>query len=224
MVQATLKEIDPKTKTRRTKGLDRINIYPDNYKFVGLKDSLGYPASEGFLWAGFQHKDSHEPIYFKCPYGQVGDRLWVKETFKHYANKWDGTEWKSCITYKAGNVTLYDSWDKNEPPSEKWWNKSTILDRWQPSIFMPRWASRITLEITDIRVERLNSISYDDVIAEGVSKEMGLKFGFASPYPEDKYLLMLARHIYVALWDSINGKKHSWESNPFVWVIEFRRL
>ena len=136
----------------------------------------------------------------KCPYGQVGDRLWVRETFKHFANKWDGTEWKSCITYKAGNLTVYDSWDKNEPPREKWWNKSTILDHWQPSIFMPRWASRITLEITGIRVERLQDITKEDSLAEGV---------FDS---------------YSALWDSINGKKHSWESNPWVWVIEFKKI
>ena len=168
-----------------------------------------------------EHREPYNPAYLErwrsndgwkqiCPYGQVGDRLWVRETFKHFANKWDGTNWQSCITYKAGNLTVYDSWDY-EPPREKWWNKSTILDHWQPSIFMPRWASRITLEITDIRVERLQEITEEDAVAEGIMPEQ---------HPFDAPPAMR----YATLWDSINGKKHSWESNSWVWVIEFKKI
>ena len=122
-----------------------------------------------------------------CPYGQAGDRLWVRETF------WAMADGKT-IYYKA-TVPF-----PNFPFT------------WKPSIHMPRWASRITLEITGIRVERVQDISHEDARAEGV-------IPMTCCLPD-------AQHYFTPfkeLWDSINAK-HSWESNPWVWVIEFKKV
>ena len=113
----------------------------------------------------------------KCPYGKPGDRLWVRETFFV-----DGPR----IQYRA---------DHHGAPKE------TI---WKPSIFMPRSASRILLEITDIRVERLHDISADDEKKEGIY----------SPIHE---------LLFWALWQKINGPE-SWDANPWVWVITFKKI
>lgn len=121
-----------------------------------------------------------------CPYGQPGDRLWVRETW--------------CRT--AAGYTQYRADDKREQP---YW---TLL-KWKPSIHMPRLASRITLEITDVRVERLQDITHRDALSEGVEYDVSKQDG--SP---------LSR--FENLWNSINAKRgYSWESNPFVWVLSF---
>lgn len=117
---------------------------------------------------------------FPCPYGAPGDRLWVRETFNHCAYK---------PFYRADG-----------PMHEDW--------KWKPSIHMPRWASRITLEITAIRVEQLQDITEEDAKAEGCIGALGA--GCTGAYRD--------------LWDSINAKKYPWSSNPWVWVIEFRRI
>ena len=130
-----------------------------------------------------------------CPYGTIGDRLWVKET--HHvrdAGYVDGT----------GRDIVYKADDEDFPYG------------WTPSIHMPRWASRINLEITGIRVERLQDISEEDAKAEGV----GVHGGWNAD--ETEYGVN-ARGPFSRLWDSINAKRHPWASNPWVWVIEFRR-
>ena len=121
------------------------------------------------------------------PYGQPGDRLWVRETFGHF----------ECNQHFKPGCNVYYRADGN----------CLELEPWRPSIHMPRWASRITLEITSVRVERLQDISEADAIAEGVYTDP------ACP----------AYDAYAQLWDEINGLG-SWEANPWVWVIEFRRL
>lgn len=123
----------------------------------------------------------------KCPHGVPGDRLWVRETFSRSANG-DG------IWYWADGNPDYGDWSRPKP-----------------SIHMPRWASRITLQITDIRVEQLCDISEEDAIAEGVSNQC-----------EDG-MWISAMEQYADLWDSINGGG-SWDANPWVWVIEFVRM
>jgi hypothetical protein len=148
--------------------------------------------------------DDKEKIRY-CPYGQVGDRLWVREIFKYIdfdlrdAGK---LPHRTKIEYKSDGFT-------------KWVTATTdtqivIPDKWRPSIFMPRWASRITLEITGIRVQRVQEICLCDIEAEGI--------------PDDRatYNAPLQIAKYQNLWDSINGKKYPWESNPWVWVIEFK--
>ena len=125
-----------------------------------------------------------------CPYGQVGDRLWVRETWRPYSEK------DVRIEYKAdGSIVDY--------PEQPQFSFYACGQNWHPSLFMPRWASRILLEITDIRVEHLNQISDSDVMKEGV---------------DDLVTFML-------LWDRLNKKRgYGWEMNPWVFVISFRRL
>ena len=148
------------------------------------------------------YPDGKGPVDYRCcPYGQPGDRLWVKETFA-YA----GPE----INLVPGFV--YRATDPD-------W--STLVGfRWKPSIFCTRAASRITIEITAIRIERLNDISQEDALAEGMDVfEDGA--GFTVPpngawhrNPEDAFR---------DLWQSINGPD-SWSANPWVWVVEFKAL
>lgn len=135
-----------------------------------------------------------------CPYGRTGDRLWVREAFA-YVIYGDGMRF---IEYRADrSLSDFDGYDH------------PVGGRWRPSIHMPRWASRITLEITDVRVERLQDISGMDAKREGVSVPAHL--------PHDGVDLDYARREYRRLWQSINGPG-SWETNPWVWVIEFKKL
>ncbi len=133
-----------------------------------------------------------------CPYGQPGDRLWVRETWQPISFGW-------CQT-KGDVVRVRFAADMAEPVMSATEDQydATHPDRssaWRPSIHMPRWASRITLEITGIRAERLQVISLDDAKAEGVE----------------------TTDQYSELWCKINGTE-SWVSNPWVWVVEFKRV
>lgn len=154
---------------------------------------------------------------FECPYGKVGDRLWVRES---WCRKWNergfvynsaGELDASCVHYRADGYDVLacdgDGYLKRRKGGGE-------CSPWTPSIHMPRWASRILLEITDVRVERLQDISEADAIAEGcvVSGSDG-KFSVPGPV-----------YRYEQLWDSINGKKHPWASNPWVWVIAFKKV
>lgn len=126
----------------------------------------------------------------KCPYGQPGDRLWVREAFCD--------DWKQShgIVYRADGGLDADMFDAG--------------CKWRPSIHMPRLASRITLEIVGVRVKRLQDISEDDTVAEGIPE------GEVSPADAGRFA-------YRLLWESINGPG-SWDANPWVWAIEFKRL
>ena len=127
-----------------------------------------------------------------CPYGQPGDRLWVRETWAPHADM------PRSAIYRCDRGGDYQD---NVTPNF----------RWRPSIFMPRWASRILLEITAVRVERLQDISNEDALAEGVDLSGGLR------------MRTMPWALYRELWESINGDG-SWEANPWVWVIEFKVL
>lgn len=150
----------------------------------------GVPFGDAPAWA---HAEPGSAM-MRCPYGKPGDWLWVRESWKHI---------------EGGNV--YDAaggvMDSFEPETLYRASRPNYPGQWKPSIHMPRWASRITLEITSVRVERLQDISEADAIAEGVYTDP------ASP----------AYDAYAQLWDEINGPG-SWAANPWVWVLEFRRL
>jgi hypothetical protein len=151
----------------------------------------------------------------ECPYGQPGDRLWVRETWQYYG--WSD-EGEPQIRFAADNAT---TWPK-PPAGEELVNQWEILSRpenynidnhardrrWRPSIHMPRWASRILLEIVSVRVERLNAISYEDARAEGIDRMV---------WPG------ILTHGFKVLWEQINGAG-SWDANPWVWCIEFKRV
>ena len=104
-------------------------------------------------------------VLARCPYGRPGDRLRVKEAFRHYGNTRHAGLWTALLEYRAGGK-LKVPFGKVEPPVRAWWN--TGREPWTPSILMPCWASRFLLEITEIRVQRLQEISFDDCLAEGV--------------------------------------------------------
>lgn len=89
---------------------------------------------------------------------------------------------------------------------------------------MPRWASRITLEITNVRVERLQEITQEDAFEEGMSQNLASSLGFSVSESEEIFNFTQCRRTFMHLWDSINAKKYPWSSNPWVWVIEFKRV
>ncbi|CNI60558.1 hypothetical protein [Yersinia bercovieri] len=146
-----------------------------------------------FQWYG----NLGESSYFPCPLGKPGDQLWVREAFA------TGLCTESTLAYRATH--------KPEDLEEGW--GETI--KWTPSIHMPRWASRINLLITGVRVERLNDISEQDARAEGVKAWRG---------PAEE--LVGGKLAFFELWDSIYGQKEgeNWQANPWVWVIEFERM
>lgn len=123
-----------------------------------------------------------------CPYGVIGDQLWVRETFRTNAYVDGRPEYRAT------------------PACEEKVEECDLQPRWTPSIFMPRKYSRITLEITNVRVERLQNISDRDVESEGI-------FGYEMQFTP--------QHAFRILWESINGFE-SWNTNPWVWVIEFK--
>ncbi|OVV02826.1 hypothetical protein [Klebsiella quasipneumoniae] len=164
------------------------------------RDPISKFIKIGKKFIGCYPEDVPELIRECCPYGVPGDRIWVRETWARYNIDQNIHD----IAYRA---TTPADW-----PEE---------GRWRPSIHMPRWASRIVLEITDVRVERLNTISEEDARAEGVAK---LRWGFWKHYhPGWTQHQLSARGSFVTLWKSIYGDE-SWNSNPWVWVIEFKRV
>jgi hypothetical protein len=138
-------------------------------------------------------------VVARCPYGKPGDLLWVREGFAYYGMKADHVFYRAT---DCGNLN------------------------WRPSIHMPRWASRLTLEITDVRVERLQEINHADAMAEGVSHEIDLRplvklssDEFATAH--SKAVNDATREAYKELWNSINGAG-AWEKKPWVWALTFR--
>lgn len=146
----------------------------------------------------------------KCPYGPVGRKLWVRETWGLLDTEpKDGPE-DATIFYRATDGDRHD----------------LRYQKWRPSIFMPRWASRITLEVTGIRVERLNDITDADALAEGIRPLPLQSADDPSAWYEVEPGVCQARSpraSYAALWEKINGK-WSWAANPYVWVILYRKL
>jgi len=130
---------------------------------------------------------------WNCPYGKPGDKLYVRETWAEKSGKL--APYRSNVQYRADDQDLV-------------WQK-----KWSASIHMPKWAARIWLDIIGVRIERVQDISDDNIWAEGIRTERKT--------PEPK----MARHNgFTILWDSINAKRgYSWESNPWVWVIEFKK-
>jgi hypothetical protein len=187
-----------KTKTRRTKGLERI-------EGVNAIKTMTFPATgktHTYVDASFTTFDVKiNSGLIECPYGAIGDLLWVRESFVRYT-----------ISPSEGGF-LY----KASAP-----DPGDIL-RWKPSIHMPKIAARIWLEITDIKVERLQDITEEDAIAEGIKciaqdKEWGYK-----DYTGRTGVLLPPFWSFNSLWRTINGAD-SWEANPWVWVISFKVL
>ncbi|MDN7814627.1 hypothetical protein [Burkholderia vietnamiensis] len=214
MVRAILE--GRKTQTRRIIKLPHNNPLgawePTTAGGGSVKYAGGTPAPE---LAAIGHTRTGD--CYVCPHGDVGDRLWVRET--HDVNRLgsetfpDGrTRLYAGIAYQADDgrheADISDS--QCRAIEAKTWRG------WTPSIHMPRWASRITLEITGVRAERLQEISQDDAEAEGID--------FLRSVP-DAYETLDARGLFRCLWDGLNAARgHGWDANPWVWAIEFRRI
>ena len=201
-----------KTQTRRiVKGTDGA------VKFCKEWDING---EEIFVVLGEKDRTGMNPVLgaISCPFGAVGDRIWVREAYRFPASLDDvsptgvgemavatGYRKPWAPTFYEFTGTFSDGWKGFETPP-----KVSDAGKLRPSIHMPRWASRILLEITDVRVERLKSISDRDALREGCSAA-DMKSGDC------------VADVFARLWASIYGAE-SWNANPWVWVIEFKRV
>lgn len=205
MVRALLS--GAKTQTRRiVKPQPEAEHGGEPYWFIGGYRAWTYRDTQDTLRKGGK--------VLPCPYSQRGDRLWVREA-------WARDDEDGALFYRA-DVGLggdADDWERNRLDGVPRY-------RWRPSIHMPRLASRITLEVTGVRVEQLQDISEADAIAEGVNPFPGVRqdddaAAFNRIGPVDMDSFPIAR--YAALWESINGPG-SWDANPWVWVVEFKKI
>ncbi|HGA2222963.1 TPA: morphogenetic protein [Klebsiella variicola] len=209
-----------KTQTRRI-----MKVQPESNQLglLLITDSTKHSDIGKYHWAESNATGNHvRSKLFSCPFGAVGDQIWVRETFQgplfdyelmdEYLEDSSKFEKPEFCQYAAdgGHRPEYQDADDN------------LRHGWRPSIHMPRWASRILLEITDVRVERLNAISEEDARAEGIIDGGCLNCGepepcgCANPEPD-------ATDAFAYLWQSIYGQE-SWNDNPWVWVISFKRV
>ena len=190
-----------------------IDITPAELKRIEnqlAKRAMLFSCGFGNTGYGYAHYVGGAFKRFRCPYGVPGDRLWVRET--HHIDYYPAGTLNAhgnpgVIHYRADTDIISQSWD----------------GQWRPSIYMPRWASRITLEVVSVRVERVQDITPSDCIAEGVeviANEWGTPW-YKGPQGEWKS----SREAFSAFWNSINAKRgFPWSSNPWVWVVEFRQV
>ncbi|RAU43476.1 MULTISPECIES: hypothetical protein [unclassified Pseudomonas] len=148
-----------------------------------------------------------------CPYGRAGDRLWVRETWAADAQ----VDSIAPRDLSQGEPILYPA----DCAVRQTGCSMITQGRGRPSIHMPRWASRILLEIADVRVERLQDITYEQAVAEGVHRDRGCRVWTATD--EDGTCHKYPIPAFKDLWTGINGPQ-AWESNPWVWVVEFKRV
>ena len=223
MVRAIL--ADRKTQTRRVvktqPGPEWNEIICGHYVPTKINKRTGeeYPGEEVF---GFADADNG----WICPYGQPGDRLWVRE-------KWKPTGLMALHPTRLSKLCGEFAYAADENQKER-----NRLILWRPSIHMPRWASRITLEVTSVRVERVQEISESDAIAEGV--EPNINSGYVNylwhgndditqkqidswPWQYSNY--HDAKGSFSSLWEKINAQRgYGWDVNPWVWAVEFKRI
>jgi hypothetical protein len=217
MVRAILE--GRKTATRRVvKPQPEHGVMPCHYS----------PTGWAYMAAG-QEGCTCRPI--PCKQGTIGDRLWVRETWKYADWTEDG---EPFIGYAADGAVsewpptpspgwedrVYDEWAALSSPENRAIDGKSADRKWRPSIFMPAWASRITLEITGVKVEWLQDITDDDAIAEG----MDGRYSCTDPTRKADKHNVPASVQFACLWNEINGPKYPWKSNPWVWCISFRRI
>ncbi|WP_345756790.1 hypothetical protein [Klebsiella quasipneumoniae] len=172
---------------------------------------------DGSKWPWSEDAERACDFWHPCPFGAVGDRIWVRETFcpvddtQYGGEKW--VDYRATPKFEASHPAGWDC-----AP-----NDAEAL-KWRPSIHMPRWASRILLEITNVGVQRLQDISSGDAVREGIYQLPAS--GRYCISPGDQYFGWAshsAKEVYSWLWSSIYGEEN-WKANPWVWVIEFKRV
>lgn len=158
-----------------------------------------------------------EPL--RCPYGVVGDRLWVREAWRTWERPSDSVD---GVLFRADDA--FRPIENTRDAAERWVDlhaNGKHRSRWRSPIHMPRWASRITLEVTEVRAQRLQDISEDDASAEGI------KHGELQPAivngERSKVAIFDPRTAFAHAWGMINGYE-SWRANPWVWAVTFKRV
>ena len=212
MVRAILE--GRKTQTRRVvkfSAVDKTRLLENEHQ---LWKSVGQAKDGSYIfWDSLAMGERTAEYYngggYVCPKGKAGDRLWVRESFRELIDLGASTNSSSnYYEYKADDLPDYN-------PDVKWGSP----------IYMPREASRITLEIVKIRVERLQDITPDDVLAEGIKKTEVDDYWLAPLAGVPDYPWGRADLAYAALWNELNKKRvYRWEDDPFVWVIEFKKV
>jgi len=220
-----------KTMTRRTRGLDLINSDPDSFDYRNKSNDIEnscfpIPADHknpDEIWYRFQKKNNNSVNYINtCPYGMPGDQFWVKETFYAYGH------WTTITDTGKSKRTFHDLTTDNNywhQFAADWKPKKQAKFgelRWhkRPAIYMPKSIARIWLEITDVKVERVQDITEGGAFYEGVEL-------FVEKIQQENPNVQFCKASYVrsfkTLWQSINGPE-SWDANPWVWVISFKVL
>jgi len=212
MVRAIL--AGQKTQTRRAIRWKKV-ASGLNLRFTGLS-AQRYP--KGWVLESDSRTSSEwrcQPT--PCPFGQPGDRLWVRETWRPETIHSCAMDTCDCdavgVSYAADGEWIPHTWQN--PPPDDWYMPAAAARGNVPSIHMPRWACRLVLEITAVRVERLQAITEADAVAEGLSQsESGSWLPGPCDHPE---------WAFHQLWAQAYGEP-AWEANPWVWVIEFKRV
>lgn len=198
------------------------------------------PSMMADPWSVWFHDGEHSRVGVAahCPCGKPGDRLWVREGWRWYGRMCEPGQVEGGFEYRADQTSrIFTDFAEPEVVFDQF-RAAAIHEayQWRPSIFMPRWASRISLEVLNVRAERLQEISADDVDAEGLGGNYphhpdcsGIAPYEPDPALQPTYCPMdcgqwtLQEHFSFG-WDSLNAKSgYSWASNPFVWVIEFKQ-
>ena len=185
-----------KTQTRRV-----VKAQPPAYTFKVSTWHHPDPRPHFYAWQKLPHETAMmaDGWCYPCPYGAPGDRLWVRETHMDLG---------ACYLYRA------------DADAERERTLVAPGQWWRPAIHMPRAASRITLEVTAVRVERLQDISEADAVAEGIERSGECNWRDYLDHPYNNFTS--ARRSYRSLWESINGPG-AWDAKPWVWVVEFKR-
>jgi len=200
MVRAILE--DHKNQTRRV-------IKPQPKPDTDVKSGYDwYQQDKRGLWNQYTTENFIEK---RCRFAP-GTKRWVRETWRTYERGPDG---ENGILYRADNE--FCPIQNAETAASEWVQAHRKEDKWRPSIFMPRWASRITLEVTDVRVQRIRDIQPDDILAEGISM-------LEACYEDCLGVTGLYR-AFAELWDSINHSRgYGWGVNPYCWAVTFKRV
>lgn len=186
-----------------------VNAILEGRKTQTRRVVTGKIALEWLQSGGFSPNFVADPGNFLSPYGYAGDQLWVRETWKCEELEPYGED---GVRFRADGV--FRGIENSREASDKWADAYREGAKWRPSIFMPRWASRITLKVVNVRVERVQEISNDDAIAEGVDMS-----GLCTNTGPQTY----SQFQYQMLWNEINdGRGFGWDINPWVWVVEFK--
>jgi len=188
------------------------------YHPIGIdKHGIAYPKELQFgAWS--------DNADIKCPF-EIGQKLWVRETWGIGCRPHPYSGWVDGIEYKADELFIDD--DKVSLPLNVIDDRDLEKyesDGWKSPVHMPRWASRLSLEVTDIRCERLQDINEEDAVAEGITDGGCLNCGCHEPCGCDNPQPD-RRDAYTWLWDTTNAKRgYPWDSNPWAWVIDFKEV